>query len=835
MSTKVGDIFVRANLDKSQYEKGLSVMEKEGTKVASLIGKKMAVALSVAGLVKFAKACTEAGASLNAVNTIIDASLPNMTAQVDAFAKSAGKMFGLSETQAKGFVGRFASMAHAMGFTEKQAYAMSTTLTGLAGDVASYYHISADDAYAKLGAIFTGETESLKQLGVVMTQNALDQFAMEQGWGRTTAQMTEQEKVALRYQFVLNSLSLAQGDFAKYSDTWSGSLATIRLNWQNFMSSVGQGLINVLLPLLQVIAKLSQVLVYLGQKFLQLTRLIMGKDAEVGQSLDTTFGDDTQSMFDDAGVSLGNVGSGLNNAGKNANKTKKEVQALKRELMGFDRIVKLTKTDEATGTTGAGGVGGGGGIGGSGIGEIPEIDWSDYEVPSEVNDSWDGWGKTIKKVLDFIFDLGSTILNDVLSPLLGLVTKHIVPKAFDIIADILGNILDTATKIPGWLIDWLTHGDKEVKITVDDQFSDKWQEIKDLDDSTINVKIKATWDTTVPTWITGGTVSIGVKLVQSFGSGILTIHDWIVKNSLIGLPVSMTVALAKGAWNGAKTIAGWLSRSKLLGGIANFGGAVVNGVVQFGVSLGKSFGKSYSTVAGWLTGKNQWGDKTVKKNVGLQTHFDKNDKTNKVSTWLTTFHWGSDPKHGIGLTPNFKGKDGLYYSTVSGWLASYMTQGANLVVEIAGKAKNNASGGVYRNGHWSPIQNYASGGYPRGSQLFWARENGAELVGTLGGHTAVMNNDQIVASVSSGVARAIAGIRFKLKAPALANTSTTQSAPTQTPGADNTQLVVLLSQILKAINEQDTNVYLDGEQIKDNVVRRINNHTRATGQLELVI
>ena len=108
------------------------------------------------------------------------------------------------------------------------------------------------------------------------------------------------------------------------------------------------------------------------------------------------------------------------------------------------------------------------------------------------------------------------------------------------------------------------------------------------------------------------------------------------------------------------------------------------------------------------------------------------------------------------------------------------------------------------------------------------------MVGTLGGHTAVMNNDQIVASVSSGVARAIAGIRFKLKAPALAN-NTPMQTQTTVQQADNTQLVVLLTQILTAIKTQDSNVYLDGEQIKNNVVRRINQHTRATGQFELVI
>ena len=54
---------------------------------------------------------------------------------------------------------------------------MSTTLTGLAGDVASFYNISQDEAYTKLKSVFTGETETLKDLGIVMTQSALDSYA----------------------------------------------------------------------------------------------------------------------------------------------------------------------------------------------------------------------------------------------------------------------------------------------------------------------------------------------------------------------------------------------------------------------------------------------------------------------------------------------------------------------------------------------------------------------------------------------------------------------------------------------------------------------------------
>ena len=52
-------------------------------------------------------------------------------------------------------------------------------------------------------------------------------------------------------------------------------------------------------------------------------------------------------------------------------------------------------------------------------------------------------------------------------------------------------------------------------------------------------------------------------------------------------------------------------------------------------------------------------------------------------------------------------------------------------------------------------QQYASGGYPDTGQLFIARESGPEMVGQIGGRTAVANNSQIVDGVSSGVERGV--------------------------------------------------------------------------------
>jgi hypothetical protein len=162
-----------------------------------------------------------------------------------------------------------------------------------------------------------------------------------------------------------------------------------------------------------------------------------------------------------------------------------------------------------------------------------------------------------------------------------------------------------------------------------------------------------------------------------------------------------------------------------------------------------------------------------------------------------------------------------------------------------------AKGGVYHGGHWYPIQSYAAGGIPEGGQIFRARENGnPELVGTLKGSTAVMNNDQIVASVSHGVAQAISGLRFYSQdraTPHLAMITDAIRADTaeltalakktaESAGIGNmAEVVELLRAILLILETMDFDVKLDGKSVKDRIVRLINQNTKATGKCEIVV
>ena len=148
---------------------------------------------------------------------------------------------------------------------------MATTLTGLAGDIASFYNISQDEAYTKLKSVFTGETESLKDLGVVMTQTALDAYALEKGFGKTTKSMTEAEKVALRYSFVQNQLSNAAGDFIRTSDSWANQVRVLSLQFDTLRAAIGEGLINVLKPAVKWLNAIMEKLIVAAKAFAAFT------------------------------------------------------------------------------------------------------------------------------------------------------------------------------------------------------------------------------------------------------------------------------------------------------------------------------------------------------------------------------------------------------------------------------------------------------------------------------------------------------------------------------------------------------------------------------------
>lgn len=339
-----GSVIIDTRIDTSGVQNGVSAIKKSFNGLGSAvkkIGLLIGGAFAVGKLVQFGKECTKLGSDLNEVQSVVNVVFPNMAEKVDEFSKKAAKTAGLSETMAKKYVGLFGSMAKQFNFTESQAYDMSTQLTQLAGDVASFYNISQDLAYIKLKSVFSGETETLKDIGVVMTQNALDEYALANGYGKTTSAMTEQEKVALRLAFVQKQLSAASGDFIRTSDNWANQVRVMQLQLQSLKATVGQGLINLFTPVLKVINILLGKLATLANAFKSFTELITGKKSsgQTGASGAGLAGTDAiADTADQYGNAADNAEKLADATNDTADATKKATKAAKGYLSPLDEI-----------------------------------------------------------------------------------------------------------------------------------------------------------------------------------------------------------------------------------------------------------------------------------------------------------------------------------------------------------------------------------------------------------------------------------------------------------------------------------------------------------------
>lgn len=367
-----GSVIIDTRMDTSGVQKGVSAIKQSFNGLGSAvkkIGLLIGGAFAVGKLVQFGKECVELGSDLAEVQNVVDVTFTTMSDKVNEFAKNAMTSAGLSETMAKRYVGTFGAMSKSFGFSEQQAYDMSTALTQLTGDVASFYNISQDLAYIKLKSVFTGETETLKDLGVVMTQTALDQYALANGYGKTTSEMTEQEKVALRLAFVQKQLSAASGDFIRTSDSWANQVRVMQLQLQSLKATVGQGLINIFTPVLKVINILLGKLATLANAFKSFTELITGKKSS-GQTSRSGAGltgdaSGVQDTADAYGQAADNAGKLADSTEDVADATKDAAKAAKGYLSPLDEINRYSTQDTsstASKTPSASGSGSGGGI-----------------------------------------------------------------------------------------------------------------------------------------------------------------------------------------------------------------------------------------------------------------------------------------------------------------------------------------------------------------------------------------------------------------------------------------------------------------------------------------
>ena len=298
-------------------------LEKTARKTSTGIQKAFnAIKLTavVAALIKLTKYTTSAASDLVEVQNVVDVSFGKSAQKVNAWAKTVIKNFGLSQTEAKRTASTFMAMSNGMDIANDAGTTMAITLTELSADLASFWNTSQAEAFTALKSVYTGETETLKKYGIVMTEANLKAFALTQGIKKQYSEMSQAEKVALRYKFVMKTASDAQGDFARNSTTWANQIKILKTQLQELATMIGQVFVKVLRPALIVINKL-------------LSRIIA-----LGNAISTAFGGN---KVEDTSKGLNSTASSAEDLTNNLANSNEEAKELKKNLMSFDELNTL--------------------------------------------------------------------------------------------------------------------------------------------------------------------------------------------------------------------------------------------------------------------------------------------------------------------------------------------------------------------------------------------------------------------------------------------------------------------------------------------------------------
>lgn len=492
---------------------------------------------AIQGLIDFGKSAIDLGSDITEVENVVDVAFGSMSDKAYKFATTAKEQFGLSELAAKQYSGTMMAMLKSSGVAQSAASDMSISLAGLAGDMASFFNLDTDVAFQKIRAGISGEIEPLRQLGINLSVANMEAYALSKGITTSYNAMSQAEKVALRYNYLMSVTGDVQGDFARTSGTWANQVRLLTLNFQSLSAVIGQGLIAGILPAIQALNALMSKLMQAANAFRNFMYVLMGKKLKGSQSGVS----DIVSNLGSIETAGDNASSGLDDATSSAKKLKKALSVLP-----FDQLNQLTDNSDNSGTASK--------SLGSGLGDLA-----------------DGFAG-IQDSLDEVLTVDETPINKWADK----IRKAFLDKDWEGVGTTIADMLNLGMKKVYNVISWNNVGSKITKFT--NAFVEAFNSLNTrLDFNSLGITIGTGINTAVNTLnqlIGDGGIDFG-SIGRNIGDGLIGALDEIDWTNL-------------GELLGNKFMISWKMLSGFVRKMSEEDGAGITGWDKLGISLGKA-------------------------------------------------------------------------------------------------------------------------------------------------------------------------------------------------------------------------------------------------------
>lgn len=778
------------------------------------------------------------------------------------YAEKVSDVMGIDPAQWLRNQGVFNTLLTGFGDTAERAQLMSRNLTQLGYDLSSFFNISIEDAMQKLQSGISGELEPLRRLGYDLSQARLEQEAYNLGITKKIANMTQAEKAELRYYAIMTQVTTAQGDMARTLEAPANQLRILQAQLTQAARAIG----NIFIPALNAILPYAIAVV-------QVIR-------EIANALASLVGFQLTEV-DYSGVSTAAAGAGA--LADNLDDAAGAAKKLKQYTAGFDELNIIPSTSGSGSGVSAGGAGGF-------DFDLPTYDFLGDAVQTRIDEIKKMIEESLAEITTivsgFLLAVGAIlVVTGANIPLgIGLMAAGAVGLGATIglnwsgMSKELANTLALITGVVGGFllalgaimafsganlplgIALMVLGGASLAAAATVNWHNSDQHLTDALTTLTGILAGASLAVGAMLAFTGVATGLGIALMVIGATTLASAAglNWNSISDALSSPLSRVGVLISGAVLALGAILAFSGANLPLGiALMAVGAVSLASVVTLswnGLSdrmkvligkIGAALGAALLVIGGVLA----FSGANLPLGIGLlvagavslgtAAALNWNSVVNairKVTSVISGILGGSLVVLGVLLCLSGVGI-GLGLAVLAAGLAAsyaawklddnpitrFVRKMANSVIGIVNSVIDSINNLFHisfkgltllgkevipafnvRLVNLPHIRTFAEGGFPDQGQLFIAREAGAEMVGSIGRRAAVANNDQIVEGISTGVSNA------------------------------NEELISTLfavgQQIIQAINEKDSNVYLDKTKVSLAVTKTQGQRARMYGR-----
>lgn len=257
---------------------------------------------------------------------LFEVSMGKATNAMKEYAKEVEAVMGIYSGEWMENQSKFMQILSGFGVAQDDAALMSKVLTQLGYDYASLFNADTELMMSRLESAMAGQTKGMMNYGRSVHVATLEETALALGIEKSVSEMTNAEKVQLRFITIMRNSNGIMGDMAKTINTPANALRIFNSTLTRFKNAFGD------------------IVSVLTTRFLPYMQAAVELLAEFAEYLATSWGFKIEEL-------PSNVTSSIDNTKNALEETGEEAKELKKQLMGFDEINILSSNKDDSGAS----------------------------------------------------------------------------------------------------------------------------------------------------------------------------------------------------------------------------------------------------------------------------------------------------------------------------------------------------------------------------------------------------------------------------------------------------------------------------------------------------